>query len=74
MAKATVVGDTAPVMVANEAAFRSRATSVPSHRTEGRAAPTELSCLLEHKLVLHVPEAASPKIDLNVLLLDGVGW
>ena len=73
MAKATVVGDTAPVVVAHEAALRSRAASVPSHRTEGRAAPTELRRLLQHKLVLHMPEAPSPKIYLNVLLLDGVG-
>eukprot|EP00964_Phaeocystis_antarctica_P094821 scaffold61448_cov48-Phaeocystis_antarctica.AAC.4 len=74
MAKATVVGHAALVVVAHEAALCSRAAGVSSHRTEGRAAPTELRRLLEHELVLHVPEAASPKIDLHVLLLDGVGW
>ena len=69
-----VVGNTAPVVVADEAALRPRTASVPSHRAEGRAAPTELRCLLEHKLVLHMPEASGPEIDLDILLLDRVGW
>ena len=74
MAETPVVRYTAPVVVADEAALRPRTASVTSHRAEGRAAPTELRCLLEHKLVLHVPEATGPKIDLDILLLDRVGW
>ena len=74
VAERAVIRELLHVVVADAALIaEARATGVAGRRADLRAAPRQRRLLMQRELVLDVPEAATPKIDVHQLIIDREG-